>query len=190
MERCAPKRLDCFNLLQKLCSEAVNDLSHVPAIKYGQSMETEARHTYYQMNKGAHQHLEVQECGMFVVQHHGYISASPDALVNCSCCGQGLLEIKCPLTLAHADPSKEPPAYIVTVDGRHILKKEHPYYSQVITQMGATGRKWCNFFIYSRQGSLTVRIKFDDSWWQSLVSACDTFFLNHMIDFIKSKNCV
>lgn len=156
IERSAPKRLDCSSLLEKLCSGSVKDISHLPAIKYGQSMEAEARKSYMQKNKSAHQHLSVQECGLFIVKQHAYMSASPDALVDCSCCGQGLLEIKCPLTLAHVDPSKEPPSYIVTVDGRYTLKKEHPYYNQVISQMGATGRKWCDFFVYSRHESLNV----------------------------------
>lgn len=182
----APKTLDCSSLLLRLCTPSGNDFDHVAAIKYGRAMESEARKRYIQLGKkNGHKKLEVQECGLFIVKEHGYMGASPDGLVNCECCGQGLLEIKCPLTLAHVNPTANPPPYIITEDGHQTLKKGHPYYSQVIAQMGATERKWCDFFVYSRHGSLTVRIPFDEPLWRDLVAACETFFVNHIIDYIK-----
>jgi hypothetical protein len=181
-----PKRIDCSSLLEKLCIVGP-DLSHVAALKYGQSMEGEARKKYFEQQKKEHRHLQVSECGMFVVNGQCYIGASPDALVDCSCCGEGLLEIKCPLTLAHADPQQTPPSYIEMVGDHLTLKKGHPYYSQVIAQMGATGRKWCDFFVYSRHGSLTVRVLFDDHWWHSLKESCCTFFTDYMIDFMTQQ---
>lgn len=37
------------------------------------------------------------ECGIFLYFVHTYIAASPDFLISCSCCGDGCVEIKCPL---------------------------------------------------------------------------------------------
>ena len=187
LEQSAPKRLDCTSLLKKLCTSDGKNLDHVTAIKYGRAMEAEARRCYTDIaRKDGHEHVNVSECGMFVMREKVYIGASPDALVKCSCCEEGLLEIKCPLTVAHVDPSVQPPPYITTESDCYVLKKEHPYYSQVIAQMGVTGRKWCDFFVYSKHGSITVHIPFDDSRWQALVKACDFFFEKYMIDFLKS----
>ena len=180
MQEVAPKRLDCSSLLEKVCATHHDDLNHLPAFKYGRSMEAEARKKYYELHKKSHKNLEVKECGLFVVQQHAYIGASPDALVTCACCGEGLLEIKCPLTLSHLNPQEQPPPYIDTVDGKFTVKERHPYHSQMIAQMGATGRQWCDFFVYSRQGSLTIRVPFDNCLWQRLVSSCSVFFNDHM----------
>ena len=40
------------------------------------------------------------------------MAASPDAIVTCKCCGQGLLEIKCPLQIAYTTPQACLPAYL------------------------------------------------------------------------------
>ena len=57
----------------------------------------------------------VSECGLFVHPEHIYMAASPDAVVSCTCCGKGLLEVKCSLTIAHASPQLCPPAYPTVV---------------------------------------------------------------------------
>ena len=186
IEKCSPKPLDCSSLVQKLCLKS-DDLEHIAAIKYGRAMESEARQQYESSaRKSGHTDLTVTECGMFVMPQKVYIGSSPDALVNCSCCGEGLLEIKWRISIAHVDPNAQPPPYIIRENGYNKLKKEHQYYSQVIAQMGVTGRKWCDFFIFSKHGSMKVRVPFDECRWQALVKACDIFFLEYMIDFLKS----
>ena len=41
-----------------------------------------------------HQEFKVSESGFFISQIHSHIGASPDGLVQCLCCGEGVYEIK------------------------------------------------------------------------------------------------
>ena len=187
--RAIGRPIDCLPLIESLCNEPA-DIDEVEAVKYGRTMEPEARQQYIKClrNRG-HKNVDVQQCGLFVDKENSFIGASPDGLVSC-CCGQGLLEIKCPLKSSHVDPNRELPSYIDIKDGKYNLKKNHTqgYYSQVITQMGVTGRKWCDFFVYSRHGTITIRVPFDASHWEHIVDACKTFFFEHMVDYMKTRN--
>ncbi len=102
-------------------------------------------------------------------QKKTYIAASPDGLVTCECCGNGILEIKCPISVAHLNPSESNLPYLKRAENSDVkLNRNHPYYSQVQHQMGVTGRYWCDFFIYSRHGHYLERILFDPSHWSEL----------------------
>ena len=41
-----------------------------------------------------------RECGLFIHETKQFQRASPDLLVECSCCGKGILEAKCPFCIA------------------------------------------------------------------------------------------
>lgn len=56
------------------------------------------------------------------------------------------------------------------------LKISHPYYSQVQHQMGVTGIRWCHFFVYTRQGHVTIKVNFDEDRWNELVERSRRFF--------------
>ncbi len=49
----------------------------------------------------------VTECGLFLDIETPYIGASPDGLICCSCCGKGVLEVKCPLYVKDKFPEKD-----------------------------------------------------------------------------------
>ena len=72
-----------------------------------------------------------RENGLLLLPTAQYIGTSPDGLISCSCCGSGVLEIKCPLTLADKDPAVEHPKYITKDGSNCILNQNHLYYSQV-----------------------------------------------------------
>ena len=45
------------------------------------------------------------------------------------------------------------------------LKCGHPYYAQVQGEMDITGRKWCDFIIYTEKGINVEHIDFDQDFW-------------------------
>ena len=98
--------------------------------------------------QGNHLKLSVTPSGLHVSAKKGFIGASPDGLVSCDCCGQGLLEIKCPISIAHDVPSSANLAYLKYDK----LSKTHTYYTQVQGQLAITGRQWCDFFVYTKYG--------------------------------------
>lgn len=102
------------------------------AIKHGQAMEPAAKDHYVRMTRGNHTNFHAQDCGIFIHPQSSYIGASPDMLISCSCCGDGLLEVKCPIIApcnlcllsickCHGKSLK----YLQYVDGSASLKKKH-----------------------------------------------------------------
>ena len=60
------------------------------------------------MSASGHKNFKTDECGPFVSPEHIYMADSPDAVVSCEYCGEGLIEIKCPLKTTHSDPQSCP----------------------------------------------------------------------------------
>ncbi|CAC5399902.1 unnamed protein product [Mytilus coruscus] len=71
--------------------------SNIPALKYGRIMEPVARTKYKCiLLQRKHQDLKVEETGLYIDTKKGYLGSSSDGMVECSCCGSGVLEVKCP----------------------------------------------------------------------------------------------
>ena len=64
------------------------------ATKWGCQHEKTALDEYELSNSNQHENLKVSDCGLFISIEYPFIGASPDSLVECSCCGQGICEIK------------------------------------------------------------------------------------------------
>ena len=54
-----------------------------------------------------HKNLNVSESGLVLMEENPFMEASPDSNVDCSCCGSGLLEVKCPSSIKREKPSHE-----------------------------------------------------------------------------------
>ena len=57
------------------------------------------------------------------------------------------------------------------------LKKTQAYYTQVQMQMAITGRKWCDFFAYSKLSHVIDCIYYDESFCTPLFATCEIFCL-------------
>ncbi|KAJ8049211.1 hypothetical protein HOLleu_01843 [Holothuria leucospilota] len=104
-------------------------------------MESEAREKYISTMKVEGHKLKVEESGLVVCENHVYLAASPDGLISCQCCGEGVLEIKCPLSVSHTTPSPHNLDCVCEMDGKPALKRSHPYFSQVMFEMAVTKTK-------------------------------------------------
>ena len=87
--------------------------------------------------------------GMTVFEEYSYLSATPDMEINCNCHGAGLVEIKCPATLIGKKPRIENYSKHIEKDGDKLqLKSTRPYCSQIQGQLAATGRLYCDLFVF------------------------------------------
>ena len=48
-----------------------------------------------------------------------------------------------------------------------VLKRNHPYFSQVQGQMAVGERPWCDFVIYTTEGLSAYRVLFDSEFWEN-----------------------
>ena len=66
------------------------------ATSWGCSHEKEAQDIYLRTCKSEHADLKVTGCGLFINTQWPYVEASPNGIIECSCHGRGVLEIKYP----------------------------------------------------------------------------------------------
>ena len=65
------------------------------ACEYGCKHENDARKEYEYVMKQQHQSFSVKESGLILDPMYPFVGASPDGVITCTCCGTGVLEIKC-----------------------------------------------------------------------------------------------
>lgn len=75
------------------------------ALTWGKENEQIARLEYEQISRKMHSSFQIKPTGLHVNPKYPHLGASPDGLVMCTCCGDGLLEIKCPYSLCHSTPT-------------------------------------------------------------------------------------
>ena len=105
------------------------------SLEWGTSKEKIARKRYVRKNKSSHINFQCQECGLFISQAYPYLGTSPDGFISCNCCGEGILEIKCPWTSRGKLISEyvtQSESCITCDDSNKIsLKNSHPYMQQI-----------------------------------------------------------
>ena len=63
---------------------------------YGCKHEKIAIDKYKSVAMQTHKRLKVTSAGLILKNQKSYFGASPDSLLQCMCCGNGVLEVKCP----------------------------------------------------------------------------------------------
>lgn len=64
------------------------------------------RYIYFERYKQDHKQSVIKLCDLFIDPDFPYLGASLDVLVQCKCCGEGLLKMKCPFVHQNKDPKE------------------------------------------------------------------------------------
>ena len=134
------------------------------AIKNGISLEPHAKKSYVKDMKKKHKNFKALDSGLAVFKQRPWL-ASADLEVECSCCGKGLCEIKCPESVKDMIPSDKNVSYLILENGQLTLDKKHEYFYQIQGQMKILDRHYCDLFVYTYHGSQCVRVAFDNEFW-------------------------
>ncbi len=99
-------------------------------------------------------------------------------IVSCQCCGDNLLEIKCPYSKRDLDIKEvvDELFYIVQSEEGQILSHKHQYYYQIRVNW-YMWIKYCGFVCWSPKGIYKERITFDPKCYQSLKNIFRTCYL-------------
>ena len=73
----------CYPEVYRFCNEAT---------KWGCHHEQLALEIY--SHRSQHENVKVSKCGLFISVDYPFLGASPDSIVECSCCGKGVCEVK------------------------------------------------------------------------------------------------
>ena len=109
-----------------------------------------------------------------------HLGSSPDGLISCSCCGDGVLEIKCPFKYRDGlEGWKSDQGFCL--DANYNLKCTHPYYSQVQLHMLMNNLQYCDLFIWLREDALLIKLCYDQSWADNSIDKMEAFFVKHIL---------
>ena len=105
------------DLVKKICSDTAKRVN-APPLEWGRSNEEVALALYTEVHGSTnfvpgncepiadchiHYDLNVLTYGLAIYHDIPWFAASPDAVVHCSCCGYGVVEIKCPYAIGNSD---------------------------------------------------------------------------------------
>ena len=93
------------SLVKDIMKESHFNSSKVPTLQWGMSKEPIALKAYIEIAQQEHEEFCYLPAGLFVNPDFLHLRASPDCLISCKCCGEGLLEIKCPYKFQEQDPT-------------------------------------------------------------------------------------
>jgi len=90
------------------------------------SHKADALHVYNDSMQAKHAFYEFKKCGLVLDPTNPFIGASPDGIISCSCCGKGVVEVKCPFSCKDKsfDEAVKDKAFCLEKE-TFLLKKDH-----------------------------------------------------------------
>lgn len=98
-----------------------------------------------------------------------YLAASPGALLGT----ETLIEIKCPYASRYQMISSTSVPYLTKINNILTLKLSTPYYYQVQGQLYCTGRKFCNFIVYTYRDLKVINVFRDEPFIHYMLTKLD-----------------
>ena len=171
-----------FSVLQDIMG--YRDFFSSAATSWGLFNEQAACDSFVNFAKQTHSGLFIHDCGLFISTMSPFICGTPDRLVSCSCHpGLRPLEVKNPWThrgLTITDYAKERDACLQINDAGFIsLKRSHPYYFQVQTQIFLTDSDLGYFSVKTASlvdNFFVEEICFDPEFMESVILRASIFF--------------
>ena len=99
--KCPPQ-----SLVREILSRSQFNSMKVPALHWEITNEPVACEAYVHKMQALHDEFTFECVRLFINPAFPHLGASPDGLVSCKCCGDGLVEIKCPYTHRLLDPNE------------------------------------------------------------------------------------
>lgn len=183
-----------LTLLKSICYP-LNVLFKSKITEWGIKNEPNAREEYFTYQQGIHEQFSCKTTGLIISPTLPYLPASPDGLVSCTCCGNGVLEVKCPYTSRNCSLEDyiSLPTSCLEYDNNNIrLKRNHSYYYQV--QMRVSKTEYCDFVVWSPGEFFLERVAYSEDFWSNVFPLVEHFHKSVVLPellgrFFFTKNC-
>lgn len=156
------------------------------ALDFGKTHEPIARQLYVNDYVKTHKGVNIIQAGLFIDHENSFLGASPDGVVSCKCCGEGLLEIKCSFSHQNQTPIQvcEDSHYHVYADENNEmrLKTSSSWYIQIQAQLGVCKKEWCDFVLFTKKGHAVDRILFDNELFVEITQKSRKFFERYIMN--------
>lgn len=159
------------------------------ATSWGCEHEASACDEYSENMNIMHTNLKVRKSGLVINPNYPYIGASPDGVVSCECCGEGTVEIKCPYCLRDSTLTEnvDSKSCLENIDGELHLKRSHPYYYQLQTQIFVCEKEYCDFVVWTQNDIHMERIEPDVEFWNQISKKAELFFKDVILPELVGK---
>ena len=155
------------------------------ALRYGRKFEKRAVKAYVQHHKArCKSQVDVEYKGLQINPKYPYLGASVDGVISCQKCKIGAVEVKCPFTGRHLNPTdccKDSNFCCKFMDGEVLLKPNHRYFYQVMGQMAIAELPWADFVIWTKKGMSVQRIIFQSEVWEFMLAKLHAFYLHSIL---------
>ena len=150
---------------------------NLPNLKYGREMEERARENYCALVGPYHSNFAITKTGLHINADYPHLGASPDGIIDCDCCGNRLVEIKCPRKYSAGLEGWENDKNFA-IDSSKNVKKDHPYFAQMQGQMVLLRVRFCDFFVWTpvENDYLLVKIERDEHFISEILPKLDDYF--------------
>nr|XP_054928796.1 uncharacterized protein LOC129385755 [Dermacentor andersoni] len=167
-----------ISLLRRICYPEKNKFSS-EATDWGLKHESAALSKYQANAVQCHNNVTLRRAGVCLSAKYPHLAASPDAIVSCLCCGEGIVEVKCPYSLAvqglEAALSNKDFCLEASPEGPR-LKRTHEYFYQAQTQLAMCTVKYCDFVVWTPTSVHIERIVEDCAFFQGILELATRFF--------------
>ncbi|XP_062582511.1 uncharacterized protein LOC134244264 [Saccostrea cucullata] len=178
------------NSIVKSCLGKYGDFT-TKATQYGIEKEAIARTQYVDKMFNLHTSFLCEETGLHLNPQFPYLGASPDGLVKCKCCQQGVLEIKCPFSMRDLTPEEaltKLPSFRESNGKMELIQNVNsPYYIQMLGQMGICKAPYCDLVLYTTKGIYVERAFFNEALWNNVVLKLKIFYESYILPSILSN---
>lgn len=136
-----------------------------------------------------HDSFKLSDTGLFIDHTDPFLGASPDGMVECSCCGKGVVEVKCPHRYSQDLPDdNDNNFYMVNQKGAWSLKRDHMYYYQVQLQLHVCDDvRYADFVVWTKNTIAIERIHQDNEFLRNKVQSVRNFFIYGVLPEIVGK---
>ena len=131
------------------------------ACKYGCDHEDKAQKEYALKMPSQYKEFSLAQPGLIIHPLHPFMGATRDGIVQCECCGVGVIEDKCPYSCVEKSiwlNAVENPSLFLHYDdeGTLTLKESYAYLYQVQMQMRFADAQYCDIIVW-RGGELFIQ---------------------------------
>ena len=133
----------------------------------------------------------VQDSGLQINPSFPHLGASPDGIVQCECCGNGVLEIKCPYNAREHSISDAVLEGIIdfldiTPHGI-VLKQSHQYYYQIQAQIAICEASYADLVVWTTQDCLVTRIIPSHNFFIEVVQKVNEMYCSSVLPELLGK---
>ena len=175
-------RTDAINpsrsLIKSICYPTESKFTN-SAVAWGLERESIAVADYIKKMERSHKEFHFCKIGLMLNSQWPFLGASPDGLISCKCCGQGILEVKCPYSCRDIPLSEyacEQNSMLSPAQSTYALKQDYQYYYQVQCQLFVSGAQYSHFLVWTQNETHNETILPDKSFFEMNASKSENCF--------------